>query len=368
MAKQQSADTIRNFEDFKASIHSGKPSYVYWIYGEEYWYIDACIPLAKSLVPDGLEDFNIDVISGREVRVSRVIDACRTYPMMADLRVVIVRDFMSMFERRKSAESDDDDSGTGSSTNDELLRYLEKPNPACILVLTDSASVSANTKLGKSLRNRSICHATELNRLDHRQLIGWISNQIKSVHNASIQPEASELLIDISGNDLLVLSHELAKLAQYDKHGKGITSDQVKLLATEHKEAAVFDVKDVLFGNKSGNLFELGRIVVDSADTPVSGIIGLNGYLISQYTTLWQISRLNDKKVSKAEISSQVGRHGFYFDNLFRDALKIHVSMYPAIFETLLDADSAIKGMGHSEPYDVLYTTLRKLKEIHLTR
>jgi DNA polymerase-3 subunit delta len=366
MAKQQPADTIRNFEEFKASLQSGKPSPVYWIYGEENWYLDACIPIAKGLVAAGFEDFNLDVISGREVRVSRVIDACRTYPMMADLRVVIVRDFMSMFERRKSGETDSDDSG--ATTHDELLRYLEKPNPTCVLFLLDTQSVPANTKLGKALRNRSVCHPTELNRLDHRQLIGWITHQIRTVHNASIQPDAAELLIDISGNDLLVLSHELAKLAQYDKEGKGISGDQVKLLATEHKEAAVFDVKDVLFGNKSGNLFELGRIVVDAADTPVSGVIGLNGYLISQYTTLWQISRLSDKKVPKSEIGAQVGRHGFYFDNLYRDALRLHVSSYPAIFETLLDADSAIKGMGHSDPYDVLYTTLRKLREIHKVR
>ncbi len=366
MAKQQTADTIRNFDEFRTSVQSSKPSLVYWIYGEENWYLDACIPVAKELVASGFEDFNLDVISGREVRVSRVIDACRTYPMMADVRVVIVRDFMSMFDRRKSGEADDEESG--STTHEELLRYLDKPNPTCVLFLIDTTGVPANTKLGKALRNRSICHATELNRLDHRQLIGWIGNHIRSVHNTSIQPEAVELLIDISGNDLLVLSHELAKLAQYDKEGKGITSDQVRLLATEHKEAAVFDVKDVLFGNKSGNLFELGRIVVDSADTPVSGVIGLNGYLISQYTTLWQIARLNDKKVPKSEIGSQVGRFGFYFDNLYRDAIRVPVSVYPAIFETLLDADSSIKGMGHSDPYDVLYVTLRKLRDIHLSR
>ncbi len=366
MAKQQPADTIRNFEEFKNSVQSGKPSQVYWIYGEENWYLDACIPLAKGLVPAGFEDFNLDVISGREVRVSRVIDACRTYPMMADLRVVIVRDFMSMFDRRKAAESDEDESG--STSHDELLHYLQNPNGTCVLFLIDSASVAANTKLGRALRNQSVCHAAEMNRLDRRQLLQWIGSQVRHVHNADIQPEAAELLIDISGNDLLVLSHELAKLAQYDKDGTGITADQVKLLATEHKEAAVFDVKDVLFGNKSGNVFELGRLVVDAADTPVSGVIGLNGYLISQYMTLWQIARLADKKTPKNEIGSKVGRHGFYFDNLYRDALRIPASSYPAIFESLLDADSAIKGMGHSEPYDVLYTTLRKLSVIHSAR
>ena len=365
MAKQQPADTIRNFEEFKASVQSGKPSNVYWVTGEEAWYLDACVPVAKSLVPDGFEDFNLDVISGREVRVSRVIDACRTYPMMADLRVVIVRDFMSMFDRRKNADSDSDDDSAPTS-HEELLHYLERPNPTCVLFLIDTASVPANTKLGKSLRNSSVSHSVELNRLDRRQLLQWIVAHLKTAHNASILPEAAELLIDISGNDLLVLSHELSKLAQYVKDGDAISGEHVKLLATEHKEAAVFDIKDVLFGNKKGNLFELGRIVVDAADTPVSGVIGLNGYLISQYMTLWQIARLADKKTPKAEIGSKIGRHGFYFDNLYRDAMRIPASSYPAIFETLLDADSAIKGMGHSEPYDVLYTTLRKLSTLHL--
>lgn len=367
MAKQQQSDTIRNFDAFRASVESGKPSSVYWISGEESWYLDACIPIAKSLVPSGFEDFNLDVISGREVRLSRVIDACRTFPMMADRRVVIVRDFMSMFDRRKQSDSGDDDE-SGSSSHDELLIYLEKPNPTCSLFLIDSSTVAANTKLGKALRNPMMCHPVELSRLDRRQLSNWIAHQVKTVHQASIEPDAAELLVDISGNDLLVLSHELAKLAQYDKEGRGITSEQVKLLATEHKEAAVFDVKDALFGNKPGNVYELGRIVVDAADTPVSGVIALNGYLVSQYTTLWQIARLHDRKMSKTEISAAIGRSGFYFENLYRDAVRIPAASYPALFEALLDADSAIKGMGHSEPYDVLYTTLRKLRAIHTSR
>lgn len=367
MAKQQNSDTIRNFEAFKASVESGNPAPVYWITGEESWYLDACIPIAKSLVPSGFEDFNLDVISGREVRLSRVIDACRTFPMMADRRVVIVRDFMSMFERRKQSDSGDDED-SGSSNHDELLLYLERPNPTCSLFLIDSSTVAANTKLGKALRNPKYCHPVELNRLDPRQLLNWITVQVKNIHKTSIQQEAAELLVDISGNDLLVLSHELAKLSQYDKQGKGISPEQVKLLATEHKEAAVFDVKDALFGNKPGNVFELGRLVVDAADTPVSGVIALNGYLVSQYTTLWQISRLHERKMSKTEISAAVGRQGFYFENLYRDAMRIPAATYPVLFEALLDADSAIKGMGHSEPYDVLYTTLRKLSAIHSMR
>jgi DNA polymerase III subunit delta len=364
MAKLVAPDTLQQFDQFKASIGSGNPSAVYWIHGEEQWFLDACIPVIKSLVPEGFEDFNLDVLSGREVKLSRVIDACRTFPMMADRRVVIVRDFLSMFDKRKQSEIDDDGDG-GSSNSDELIHYIDQANTTCVLVLLDPGNVPATTKLGKIFRNPNKCSSFEFNRLDNVQIQRWVKHHCKEHLKASIDSDAIELLVDISGNDLLVLSHELSKLAQFAGESQTILAKHVTLLATEHKEATVFEVKDALFSKNARLLFEKAKIVIDAAETPVSGLIGLNAYLSSQYTLLWQIARLNEKGLSKAEISQQIGKAGFYFDNLFRDASRIPASHYPLVFEILLDADAATKGMGHSDPYDVLYTTLRKLLVIH---
>jgi len=364
MAKIPALDTLQQFEQFKASISSGNPSSVYWVHGDEIWFLDACIPVAKSLVPEGFEDFNLDVLSGREVKLSRVIDACRTYPMMADRRVVIVRDFLSMFDKRKQTETDDD-SESGSSSMDELIHYVEQVNTTCVLVLLDSGSLPATTKLGKLLRNPAKCSTFEFNRLESTQLLKWVKNYSKGHYKKDIDSNAIELLVDISGNDLLVLSHELGKLAQFAGEGSSILPEHVTLLATEHKEATIFEVKDALFSKNARLLFEKARIVVDAAETPVSGVIGLNAYLSSQYTLLWQIARSSEKGTSKQEISQMIGKAGFYFDNLYRDAARIPASLYPLVFEILLDADAAIKGMGHSDPYDILYTSLRKLIVVH---
>jgi DNA polymerase-3 subunit delta len=364
MAKLVEKDSLQQFEQLKTSINSGNPSTIYWIHGDENWFMDACVPVAKSLVPEGLDDFNLDVLSGREVKLSRVIDACRTFPMMAERRVVIVRDFMSMFDKRKQSESDDE-VDSGSSSSDELLHYIDQPNTSCVLVLLDSTSIPGTTKLGKILRNPSKCASFEFNRLEHTQLHTWIKNYSNKQLNKDIHSDAIEHLVDISGNDLLVLSHELGKLAQFARSSSSIIFDHVTLLATEHKEANIFEVKDALFSKNARVLYENAKIVTNSADTPVSGIIGLNAYLTSQYILLWQISRSIEKGIPKQEISQHIGKAGFYFDNLYRDAGKIPASKFPYIFEVLLDADAAIKGMGHSEPYDVLYSTLRKLLVIH---
>jgi len=356
-------DSLANFRNFSSSMKSGSSSPVYWFTGDENWFMDRSIPLIKSLVPDGMEDFNLDVLSGREARVSRVIDACRTFPMMADKRVVIVRDFMAMFERRKSAEGDDTEGG--GSLHDELLLYLEKPNPSCVLALIDTTSVPATTKLGKALRDPNKCVSFQYDRLEGKDLVDWVNHMVKTEHQKSIEIDAIQLLLEISGNDLLDLSNELTKLAQYDKESKIITDTQVRLLATEHKQAAVFHVKDALFARNLDTLLEVGRIVVDAADTPASGIIGLNAYLTSQFITMWQIARLYDKGVAKPEIGRIIGKQGFYFDNLFRDAIKLRASQYPELFEIMLDADAAIKGMGIDDPQSILYITLKKLHKVY---
>lgn len=364
MAKLVATDSLQQFEQFKTSINSGSPSTIYWIHGDEQWFLDACVPVAKSLVPEGFEDFNLDVLSGREVKLSRVIDACRTFPMMADRRVVIVRDFMSMFDKRKQTDTEDE-VDSSSSSSDELLHYIEQANTSCVLVLLDSTSIPATTKLGKLLRNPSKCSSFEFNRLENVALHRWIKNYCLKQLNKEINTDAIEHLVDISGNDLLVLSHELGKLAQFASSSPSILFEHVSLLATEHKEASIFEVKDALFSKNARILFEKAKIVIQSADTPVSGLIGLNAYLTSQYILLWQISRGIEKGLSKQEIGQQVGKGGFYFDNLYKDAGKIAASKYPIIFEILLDADAAIKGMGHSDPEDILYTTLLKLLVVH---
>jgi len=355
-------DSIAQYQLFAGSIQSPHPQPVYWISGEEQWFFDECITLAKSIVDPAFQDFNLNVLSGKDVRLSSVLDVCRTYPMMSDKRVVILRDFLASFDRKKQAEDDDEDK---QQLVNELLTYIEQPNATCILVLLDAATIPANTLLGKRLRDSKQVFQVQFPRLSGKQLHHWIAQRVKTFHKGAIDEVAIELLIDISGVDLLRLSHEIEKLIQFVEKGQSISEHPILQLATQQKQALIFEVKDALFAQAFDLSLEKASTVVHTAETPLSGLLGLMGYLYAHYVLLWQIARMTEKRISKDEISKTIGKSGFYFDRLYRDAQMIPSSGYPEIFEILLDADSAAKGIGMSDPDSILQITMLKLAKVH---
>lgn len=356
-------DAIAQFKVFAGSIQSPNPLPIYWISGEEQWFFDECITLAKSTVDPAFLDFNLNVLSGKEVRLSSVLDLCRTFPMMSDRRVVILRDFVASFDRKKQAEEEGEDDK--QQMVNELLTYVEHPNPTCILVLLDVVNLPANTQMGKRLRESKQVHQTQFPRLSGKPLQQWIAQRVKSHYKGSIDELAIERLIEVSGVDLLRLSHEIEKLTQFVERGQAITEQHILQLATEHKQALIFEVKDALFAQSLDLCMQKATTVMHTAETPMSGLLGLIGYLFSQYVLLWQIARMTEKKMSKEDISKTIGKSGFYFDRLHRDALMIPSSGYPEIFEILLDADTAAKGMGVSDPDSILQMTIIKLAKVH---
>lgn len=74
-------------------IQRGKISPVYLLHGEETYLIeDTLAEMIEVLVPKGVRDFNLDVFSNPDVSVNEVLSIADTYPVMAERRVVVVKD------------------------------------------------------------------------------------------------------------------------------------------------------------------------------------------------------------------------------------------------------------------------------------
>jgi len=74
-------------------IQRGKVSPVYLLHGEETYLIeDTLSEMIEILAPKNVRDFNMDVFSGTTVSVTEVLSAADTYPVMAERRIVVVKD------------------------------------------------------------------------------------------------------------------------------------------------------------------------------------------------------------------------------------------------------------------------------------
>ncbi|MEX2179818.1 MAG: DNA polymerase III subunit delta [Gemmatimonadaceae bacterium] len=166
----------------------------YYLHGEdEYRKEDALRRLLNAAVDPATRDFNLDQRTGAELDAATLASLLAMPPMMAERRVVVVRDVTGL---RKDARA-------------ALDKYLERPAPDLLLVLTAPADAKADKTLGRTTV------AVESESLSGAQVPRWIVSRVERDLNTTITSDAIELLQGAVGTDLAQLALELEKLAAY---------------------------------------------------------------------------------------------------------------------------------------------------------
>ena len=74
-------------------IKNGKIYPIYLLCGEEYFLIENTLTqMLDILVPKDTRDFNLEIYNGLEISVDEIVTSAETYPMMAERRVIVVKE------------------------------------------------------------------------------------------------------------------------------------------------------------------------------------------------------------------------------------------------------------------------------------
>ena len=102
-----------------ADIKSGQIKPIYFLMGEEAYYIDKISDFIEEHILDEAEKgFNQMVLYGRDVSIDDIVSNAKRYPMMAERQVVIVKEAQDL-----------------SRTIEKLAPYADNPQPTPVLVL-----------------------------------------------------------------------------------------------------------------------------------------------------------------------------------------------------------------------------------------
>ncbi len=369
MAKKTSS--LEHFKAFLEELKGPDIKPVYAFFGEESFFLDRLQDAAVSIIPEESRDFNLDVLYGLEVKIDKVISMCRSYPMMAERRVVIVRDFMKMFDARQaepeqadtvSGEISLDAPDPGGGTSDDLISYLKQPNPATLLFLSSEKRPAATTRLGKALKKSNTVTSHTFDPVDEYRLQQWIIEWASMEHDLSFEDNAIQLLAFHVGNHLQQLTVEIEKLAASRKEDRPVTDRDVRELVGLTREYTMFDFQDALFDRNSEKAMMIAHQLMHKADSPAGEVIKIIGFLYATFGKVWHIQRLTRKGLTPGLIQETVGvKSNFYYKKLAGAGQKYPLSVCPWLFEALLDADKAIKGFSRQSPESVLLMTVKKL-------
>lgn len=84
-------------EDLVRDVRAGRVSPVYYLMGAEEYYINEISEfLTNTLLKPEERDFNLDIVYGADTNAAQIVELAQAYPMMADRRVVLVREAQSL--------------------------------------------------------------------------------------------------------------------------------------------------------------------------------------------------------------------------------------------------------------------------------
>jgi DNA polymerase III subunit delta len=303
--------------------NSFKP--VYWLEGEEEFYIDQVIEYAEhQLLSEADAQFNLTVFYGRDADWAAVINACRRYPMFAEKQVVLLKEAQFMKDI------------------DKLEGYIAAPLATTIFVVGYKAKgVDKRTKLYKILQTNAEVLTTK--KIPDGKMQEWIMELAKS-KGYTIQPKSASLLEEHTGNDLSRIANEIDKLSVNLQNKKTIDENDIEKYIGISKEYNVFELqaaiakKDLARSIKILNYFE--------ANPKAAAIQMVLPALYAYFSKIYAVYGMADK-------SDAALKPLFYFNPISlsqaKDAMKFYG--YQGVEKILLllhHYDLKSKGVGDS--------------------
>lgn len=351
MAKKNSSDIYKNVV---GEINSGKTKPVYYLFGEEEFYLDRLLHHFSGLMPDDQKDFNYDLLYGQDVSPAKALSMIRSFPMMAERRIVIIRNFLQI----KKGGSD----GSASGHINDFIPYIENPNPSTLLVLFDTKKPAGNTNLGKAFKKSKQVGFHEFERMADYLIPDWVIDWVRSHHSKNIQPAAAQLLAQFVGNNLQVLSTEIDKVCTFVDTSDTVTEEDVKKIIGSYREYTAIELKEALVKRNLEHSLYIAEQMLQHTKSDTGELIRLVGFFNSVFVNVWQIRRLAEKGYAKNQVQSELGiGSSWYFNKLWQDASNFRYGEMPRIFEALLDADRSIKGFSTLDPTSILFLLVKRI-------
>ena len=191
-------------------IKKGDIKSVYFLMGEEAYYIDAISNFIEStILSEEEKGFNQMVLYGRDVSIDDIVSHAKRYPMMAERQVIIVKEAQDL-----------------SRTIEGLVAYVENPQPTTVLVFCYKyKTLDKRKKLSKTIAKNAVLF--ESKKLYEHQVPDWI-RRVLSGRGHTITPKAAQMLVEFLGNDLAKINNELQKLQLIMQPGEQITPQLIE--------------------------------------------------------------------------------------------------------------------------------------------
>lgn len=326
------------FNDMMADLKAKKYYPIYFLMGEEDYFIDEVTDyIAKNVLKEEERDFNQSIFYGNDITLPNIIVETRQYPMIAERRVIIV----------KEAQNVKGIDGSDSDKESAWLNYATNPIPTTILVIAYRARpIDKRKKLYKSLeKNGAIL---ESSRLYESKMPEWIISYVKS-KGYDIQTAAAQILVSHLGNDLSKVTNGLSKLMTLLPEGTAINSQHIEDNIGISKEYNIFELNKAIGLRDTTKAF---TIVAHFAKNPKNNPLPLVIRQLFNYFLKILMIHTTYRSLGRQELANALSINAYFISEYIEAARNYPKAKVEKIISYLRHYDAYSKGVNDSGTED----------------
>ena len=290
------------YEEIVRSIknHDYKP--VYYLMGEESYYIDKISEyILQTVLKEEEREFNQTVLYGSDTDISTVINAAKRYPMMAERQVVILKEAQHV------------------KRMEDLVYYVQKPLQSTILVICHkNGTLDRRKKLAAEIEK--VGFLFESKKMKDSQLPGFMTSYLKR-KSVEIEPKASEMMAEFVGTDLSRMAGELDKLVITLAPGiRRVTPEQIERNIGISKDYNNYELRSAIVAK---DVLKANRIIKYFAENPKTNPIQMTlSVLFGFFSNLMLAYYAPDK--TEQGIANQLGLKSAWQAREYMAAMRVY--------------------------------------------
>ncbi len=313
----------KKFDQILKDWKSRKFDNVYFLYGEEEYFIDELVKYAeKQILNESEQAFNQIVLYGKEINYQHVLDNSYQFPMMAEYRLVIVKEAQAMRDL------------------DKIEVYLDQPSEQTILVLAHKhKKLDKRKKIWKKISGSAVTF--ESKKLYENKMGAFINNLLKD-KKLSISPLGIQTLVAYLGTDLSKVSNEINKLAINLGEGATITEKEIQSQIGISKDFNVFELINALAHKDAFKAFQIAKYFGENPKSNPMPLVVSNLLSFFRKVSIAQENAGMDKR----SLAQKIGVNPFFMDQYMAATRNFSKDELRRSFQVLRDIDLKSKGMG----------------------
>ena len=326
---------VEHFVEEISSISNNVNRNLYIINSEQLYFANVFIKIFKNKLPNDLKSFNQHILYGHEINFKDLLLKASNYPMMGEKQLFLVRESNSLLKEI-----------------DKHLKNLSSiPSSSLIVLFTNDPGLSKKTKLINYFKENG--RILNFKKIYDNQLQSWVIYIARS-NGFKLDYKTSQLITDLTGNNLSKINNEFEKLSISQKNKNEINEKLILDHFGINNEYNLFELQNQYGKRNLSKVLKISNYFSKNPKKYPIQLVLINMY--NYYLKIFQIQSL--QKLTSSEISKKTGINLFFLNDFRNASMNISMKETVKVLNTIKDFDLKSKGVNSITIEDKILTQL----------